>query len=382
MLPALPLLPSGKVDRAALPGARVGPSGGAADARAAHLDGRDPARHLARAARRRPVRRRRQLLRPRRPLAAGDPGGLARSPSCSTSSCRCASSSSGRPSPALAEHSTSVRRASAGLAAPPLAPVPRGGALRLVVRAAAALVPQPARRRPARPTTCRPRSRIEGGARRPPARAHASRRSMRRHEVLRSRFVVQDGAPVHGHRSRAALHAAGRGPPRRLTPTSSDARGRGARRRGVRAAVRSRAPGRWCGRGCSCSATSSHVLLLTTHHIVSDGWSTALLMDDLVRDLRRRSARSAVAAARRCACSTPTSPTGSAAGWPGRCSTRRSPTGSASSTAPRRSSQLPTDRPRPAVQTLQRRDQHLRARRRPDRRDQAPERSAPARRRS
>ena len=78
---------------------------------------------------RRAGRRRRQLLRARRPLAAGHARGLARARRRSASSCRCASSSRRRRSPRWPPGSSGARRAGVLRApgVPPLAPVPRAG---------------------------------------------------------------------------------------------------------------------------------------------------------------------------------------------------------------------------------------------------------------
>ena len=106
---------------------------------------------------RRAGRRRRRLLRPRRPLAARHPAGRRACARPSASSCRCARCSR-RPTrrrPGARGSRRPARRAR-GAAAPPLAPrAARPGRAAALLRPAAALVPRPARARAAPPTTSR-----------------------------------------------------------------------------------------------------------------------------------------------------------------------------------------------------------------------------------
>jgi amino acid adenylation domain-containing protein len=71
-------------------------------------------------------------------------------------------------------------------------------------------------------------------------------------------------------------------------------------------------------------AADDHVLLLTMHHIVSDGWSMGVLHRELGALYAAFAKRRGGSAARRCRCSTPTTRRGTAAGWRARsCSGRR-----------------------------------------------------------
>ena len=76
-------------------------------------------------------------------------------------------------------------------------------------------------------------------------------------------------------------------------------------------AVRPRGTGRCCGRTCSGWGRDEHVLLLAMHHIVSDGWSLRVLIDELT-PLYAAFAAGTSRRCRRCRSSTPTTRSGSA----------------------------------------------------------------------
>ena len=140
-------------------------------------------------------------------------------------------------------------------------------------------------------------------ARRAAARRARPRRALRRaldeivarHEALRTTF---DG----GRRRAGAGHRA-----RRAAMPVMDLRG--GRRSGARAeaaeagARRRRAPfdlarrARCCGAAAAHWASEEHVLLVTMHHIVSDGWSMGVLLPRAERALRGLRGGRAVAAA-------------------------------------------------------------------------------------
>ena len=218
----------------------------------------------------------------------------------------------------------------------------------------------PARRRSPSPSSgsgssssWRPASRLQrarrraarGAARRATRSSGASTRSSGGTRRCAPRFAVVDGAPGPGRSpSRSTWRStwstwAG-------SPTTARGRGRAAGRRGGAAALRP-------GRGPLVRATPAparrrdHVLLLTMHHIVSDGWS----MGVAGRELAALYAASATGRPRRCpSCrsSTPTSRSGSGAGSKARRSTSCSATGRGNSRACRPWSCPPTGRARPS----------------------------------
>ena len=112
-----------------------------------------------------------------------------------------------------------------------------------------------------------------------PRCARALAALVRRHEALRTCFPRRTASRC---RSRPA---GGRGRPSASWTTcgapTAEQRARRLRRRRRRAAVRPRRAGRCCAAACCGCGADEHVLLLTLHHIVSDGWSLGVLLDEL-----------------------------------------------------------------------------------------------------
>ena len=164
-----------------------------------------------------------------------------------------------------------------GLRVPPLVPVARERRAAALLRAAAALVPRPARAGQRRLQHPRGACGCEGALDVGGARARALGEIVRRHEALRTTFAAVDGQPVQVVAPAAELAAAGGRPVgaaarRRARPRSARLAARGGA-----AAVRPGARARCCAPRCCGSARTEHVLLLTMHHIVSDGWSMGVL---------------------------------------------------------------------------------------------------------
>ena len=157
VLAALPVTANGKLDRRALPAPRVGRR---RRVRASPHAGRGgPGGGLVAAPRRAAGGTRGQLLRPRRPLAAGDADGVAgargaRRRAASARALRAAEAGGPRRGGGGGRRGPRGRRA--GVAAGAAAGPARGGrGAAAVVRPGAALVPRPARSRLSRPTTSR-----------------------------------------------------------------------------------------------------------------------------------------------------------------------------------------------------------------------------------
>ena len=132
-LDALPLTPNGKLDRRALPAPTVEATGTAP----AHPARGDPLRDLRRAARPGHGRHRRQLLRPRRPLAAGGPADQPAPVG--------ARRGADRPRPVPGAHGRRAGRAARRRGGGPAGPARRGSPRRpaAVLRPAAALGARP-----------------------------------------------------------------------------------------------------------------------------------------------------------------------------------------------------------------------------------------------
>ena len=186
----------------------------------------------------------------------------------------------------------------------------RSAAAAAVVRAAAAVVPGAARAGVSAayhmPSALRLRARSTSGA---ASERWTARRAPRgaAHDASCGR-----GRAVPGDRSGDVGFALAASTILRALPDrrSSSASGRcdGARRsRAVRSATRPAAPGALL----RLARSEEHVLLLTMHHIVSDGWSMACWSRELGALYRRRSLREARSRCRRCRSSTPTTRRGS-----------------------------------------------------------------------
>ena len=97
-------------------------------------------------------------------------------------------------------------------------------------------------------------------------------------------------------------------------------------------------------------ADDDHVLLVTMHHIVSDGWSMGVLTRELGALYAAFRARRARSASRRCRCSTPTTRRGSGAGWTGEVLQEQAEYWKETLAGAPELLELPTDHPRPARQ--------------------------------
>ena len=94
------------------------------------------------------------------------------------------------------------------------------------------------------------------------------------------------------------------------------------------------------------------MLLLSVHHIVSDGWSTGVLWRELSSGLLRVREWAASLICRGCRFNMPTTPSGSASGCRARCSKQQLAYWR-EQLADLSTLELPTDRPRPPVPSNQ-----------------------------
>ena len=173
---------------------------------------------------------------------------------------------------------------------------------------------------------------------------------VRRHEVLRTTFPAVDGRPVQaiGEAAGVAL------PVEDLRDLPPDARAAEAERLTLEEARRpfDLARGPLLRARMLRVADDEHILLLTMHHIVADGWSLGVLVRRARAALPGASRPAPRRRCRRCRSSMPTSPPGSATGCATRCWRPSSATGAASFTARRRCSTCrPTGRARPRSRT-------------------------------
>ena len=243
-----------------------------------------------------------RLLRARRRL---DPQHPARPPGC-------AEAFGAEPAPrAVFTHPTlgRARRAAHQPEPPPagrgaIIPGAPGRRAAAVVRTATAVVPRRVRAR-----QHRVHHPAGAAAARQPRRRRAGRALtalVARHESLRTTFDAVDGAglqivhPPRTYRCRCTTC-------RRCPPTARGAAGtscwRGERHPPVRPAPGPAA----AGRADPAGATTTTSCTLTLHHIITDGWSTGVLIGDLARALPGRPRRRPPPTCRRCRCSTPTS---------------------------------------------------------------------------
>ena len=279
VLEALPLTPNGKVDRKALPEPERRGRGrrfrGAAHAASEEVLAGD----LVRAARARAAWAWTRLLRARRPLAAGHAGDLAGARASSRPGAAAARPVRGAHGAAGGAHRRRRAGRAGACAAPPVVPVPRTGALPLSFAQQRLwfldrLEPeQPGLQHPGRAAGGRAGCDVD-------ALERALGEVVRRHEALRTSFARGGRRAGAGHRrggglSLPVVDLAGLPEPQREAEACAADRGGGA------AAVRSGARAAAARRRCCGWARRSTWLLLTLHHIVSDGWSMRVLVDEI-----------------------------------------------------------------------------------------------------
>ncbi len=174
---------------------------------------------------------------------------------------------------------------------------------------------------------------------------------VRRHEALRTTFTVTGGAEPRSPgdrarparcRCRSSTWRGCRSPSARPRPRASPAR-----RRAGRSTWRA---GRSSGRPCCGSPSEEHVLLLSMHHIVGDGWSMGVLVRELAA-LYAAFVQGRPSPLPELPSSTPTSRPGSGAGCRARCWKPQLGYWRERLAGAPAVLELPADRPRPPVQS-------------------------------
>ena len=175
---------------------------------------------------------------------------------------------------------------------------------------------------------------------------------VRRHEALRTRLRRAGRRAGAGDRSRRRRSPLPVVDLSGLPESRREARGAAPGRRGGRPAVRPRRGVRCCAACCCGWRERSTSLLLTLHHIVTDGWSMGVLVRELAALYAAFARGQAVAAAGAAGPVRRLRGLAAAAGCRARSWRASSPTGASSSPALPPLLELPTDRPRPAVQSF------------------------------
>ena len=160
----------------------------------------------------------------------------------------------------------------------------------------------------------------------------------------------RDGQPVQVVAARRRPRAAARRSRRGLPEAERRARAQALGQTEVLTPVRPRSAGRCCASRLLRLGAEEHWLLLTIHHIVADGGRSACSCASWRRSTGGRH-RSTGRRCRRCPCSTPTTPCGSASGCRGSGSSAQLAYWRERLRAPLPVLDLPTDRPRPSCQT-------------------------------